>query len=83
MNGEKSVNVILDGTDSYDPEGQPLKYRWKFVAMPDQSAKIAGYLSPEKATFDISRSGRWSVSLTVQDPGGLEDSTTKILNVQQ
>lgn len=30
--------ILLDGTDSYDPEGEELTYEWKLYAAPDGSA---------------------------------------------
>jgi hypothetical protein len=60
-------DVSLDGSSSYDPDRDPLTYRWEIVSGPsDDSASIVP--SPEgKATFRADVPGVFVIVLTVED----------------
>jgi PKD repeat protein len=59
---------------SHDPDGDPLSRRWSFG---DGSARSGGK-SPSH-TYD--EPGRYTVTLTVSDPKGKRDATSKIIRV--
>ena len=64
--------VCLDGTGSYDPNGDPLTFMWEIVSAP--AGSMAGFDDPESATPCITPDvpGEYEVELVVND--GYEDS---------
>ena len=66
--GDEGSPVTFDGTDSYDPDGDPLIYDWDF----GDASPIAYDAGPSPShTYDDN--GEYTVCLTVTDPGGLSD----------
>lgn len=59
-------HVLLNGSESYDPEGEPLSYAWYDGATLVGSGVTTDYLAPAAGTR--------SLTLTVTDPGGLDDT---------
>ncbi|MFH1284460.1 MAG: PKD domain-containing protein [Candidatus Peregrinibacteria bacterium] len=67
---EVPASINLDGSQSYDPDGDSLSYKWTF---PDN--KIVEKKNP--SSYKFGNSGNYEISLTVKDPLGLSD-TAKI-----
>jgi subtilisin family serine protease len=70
--------VQLDGTGSSDPDGDPLTFRWAFVAKPQSSAaKLSDPTSPTP-TFIADFPGEYVLKLTVDDgrDGTASDTVT-------
>jgi hypothetical protein len=64
--------VVLDGTGSADPDGDPLSYRWMLTATaPGSTASIADPAAPV-TSFIADRPGDYAAQLVVND--GLLDS---------
>jgi hypothetical protein len=60
----------LDGTGSFDPDGNPITYKWALQAgITDAEAKI---INPDKETTDIifKKAGTYLITLTVFDSAG-------------
>lgn len=72
--------VILDGTSSYDPNGDPITYAWAIVTAPAGSA--ATIISPASATasFVPDFEGLYIVQLKVND--GQVDSEPDTVQIQ-
>jgi hypothetical protein len=71
--------VTFDGTGSYDPEGDPLEYRWDFDSDGDWDT---GWSSDPYATYIWGDDYMGNVTLQVRDLLGLkgEGTTTVIVN---
>jgi hypothetical protein len=68
-----SRHIILNASNSNDPENQSLTYTWK-----DGSTTI----DPTGQTADyLTTSGSHTMSLTVRDPGGLSATTSQTVTV--
>jgi hypothetical protein len=61
----------LNGTNSRDPEGDPLTYRWEQIGGP--SVSISG-MNTAIATFTAGEGAQYIFRLTVTDRGGLSDT---------
>ena len=63
-------SVKLDGRASSDPDGDSLRYRWRFVSRPAGSALTNDDIvngSDAQASFTADVGGTWQVQLTVRD----------------
>jgi chitinase len=58
--------VTLDGSQSYDPEGQPLSFQWT-LARPSGSATTLQAASSAQAHFTPDVTGTYTATLTVSD----------------
>ena len=64
------ATVKLDGTASSDPNGDTLRYRWRFVSRPADSALTDADIKDNTsalASFTADIEGTWQVKLTVRD----------------
>jgi RHS repeat-associated protein len=59
--------VTLDGSASTDADGDPLQYRWSFVARPTGSQTTLSGPTLVHPTFVVDRPGRYTVQLIVND----------------
>jgi len=73
--GEVGKTIYFYSTGTYDPDGDPLSYKWSFGDGSTATGKSPGhkYSSP----------GTYTVKLTVTDPDGLSDSDTTTCTVTQ
>ncbi|MBI3892505.1 MAG: hypothetical protein HY303_13360 [Candidatus Wallbacteria bacterium] len=61
------TSVLLDGRASFDPEGQPLVYRWRFAGLPSSSQAVLFGADTALASFTSDVPGDYFVELTVDD----------------
>ena len=59
--------VSLDGTGSFDPDGDPLTYLWQILSSPGGSTSSLDYPSSATPTFIADEVGQYIISLTVND----------------
>jgi hypothetical protein len=59
--------VTLDGSASTDADGDPLQYRWSFVARPTGSQATLSDSTLVHPTFVVDRPGMYTVQLLVND----------------
>ncbi|HEX2042258.1 MAG TPA: PKD domain-containing protein, partial [Acidimicrobiales bacterium] len=71
--------VVLDGTGSSDPDGDPLTYSWRLLSMPAGSAAALEDSSSTKPRFVADRAGAYEAELVVSD--GKADSSPDVVNV--
>ncbi|MEM9102306.1 MAG: PKD domain-containing protein [Pseudomonadota bacterium] len=73
---DQAVNVDtivkLDGSGSFDPNGDPLTYRWQFISQPIGSTAVFIDDTDEKPQFKVDKPGEYVVQLIVND--GILDS---------
>jgi hypothetical protein len=75
QNVETGLEVMLDGSDSFDPDGEMISYEWSFVSVPAGSqltnADIAQHDTPNPS-FTPDVDGEYIVQLIVRDAQGAE-----------
>jgi len=64
--------VVLDGSESSDPEGAPLTYQWVVIKSPDGSSALLGDATAAMTGFSPDRLGHYVITLEVDD-GELSD----------
>jgi hypothetical protein len=76
INGDLLVyvghTVYLDGSESYDPGGNPIDYEWKLTYSPPESVAILSSASNSEASFTADVVGVYQVQLIVNN--GFQDS---------
>ncbi|MEP6016980.1 MAG: collagen-binding domain-containing protein [Paracoccaceae bacterium] len=73
--------VLLDGTQSYDFDGDLLAYNWSLLASPNGSAATLGNVTAPLADFTPDVAGLYVVQLAVSDGTASSVPTTFALNV--
>ncbi|AKU92951.1 PKD domain-containing protein [Vulgatibacter incomptus] len=76
---EVGSEVVLDGSESRDPAGAPLSFRWEFVSRPEESAATLIGSREERARFTADVVGTWVVGLMVDN--GTEPSETALVSI--
>lgn len=59
--------VTLDGTKSYDADGQQITYQWSFTSKPDNSNAALSDPTAPQPTFAIDEPGHYALQLIVND----------------
>jgi hypothetical protein len=65
--------ITLDGSGSYDPDGDQLTYSWSQVGGPSVALSGANTVKP---TFTAQANQTYMFRLLVKDPGGLQSTAT-------
>ncbi|MEP4627159.1 MAG: collagen-binding domain-containing protein [Tateyamaria sp.] len=73
---DQGLSLVLDGTRSFDVEGDKLTYAWSLLSAPDGHAAAFAAPSLPLTEFSFDLSGTYQVQLTVQDELGLSADTT-------
>ena len=74
-----TTTVTLSGSNSTDPEKQPLTFLWTQVSGPNTATITSPTLSNPIVSNLVN--GAYSFKLTVTDPGGLSSSVTQTVTV--
>jgi hypothetical protein len=74
--------VALDGSGSSDPDGNPLTYKWSFIARPTGSNATLSSPSAQKPTFVADVAGSYTVQLIVNDGTVDSASATVVVTAQ-
>ncbi|HUW62650.1 MAG TPA: PKD domain-containing protein [Candidatus Bathyarchaeia archaeon] len=73
--------VTLDGSGSYDLDGDPLTYAWTFVTRPPGSTAELMGADPVHPTFIADRKGVYEIELTVEDDSAATDTDTVLVTI--
>ncbi len=68
------TRVTLNGTQSRDPDGDPIAFQWRFVSVPEGSAAELTDADTAKPTFTPDVVGEYILELVVTDPDGATGS---------
>jgi hypothetical protein len=78
------VDFLLDGTASYDPEGQPVDYRWRVVSRPLGSSAFVEVPDAAETVLRPDLSGTYRLGLVVNDGfNDSEEATVEIGAIEQ
>ena len=73
---EPETEIWFTGSGSSDPDGDGLDFFWDFDAADGDSQRIVGQGDNGRAAHTYHEEGSYSVTLTVRDPDGAEDTAT-------
>lgn len=59
--------VKIDGSGSYDPDGDPLSYRWQLISKPPNSQTSLSSLTDVTTSIYIDQPGSYQIGLQVND----------------
>ncbi len=68
--------VTLDGSQSQDPDGDPITFEWRFVSQPEGSTATLTDADTPKAKFTPDVAGDYIIELIVTDSDGAVSSDT-------
>jgi hypothetical protein len=71
--------LYLDGTKSYDPDGDEINYLWKLIEWPEESRGNILKFNESVAILDIDEPGNYAVVLVVND--GISNSAPDTINI--
>lgn len=72
--------VQLDGSHSYDPDGDPITYNWSFTSKPSGSTTSLVGASTATPTFVADADGTYVVQLVVSDPSTVQVEAISVLD---
>ena len=74
----RNGTVALDGSASFDPDGDPITYAWKQVSGTPVSLTVSG----AAATFNAAPPGVYEFQLTVTDNKGASDTDNVVVTIR-
>jgi hypothetical protein len=86
ISAEDCTAVPLDGSASFDPNGEPLEYKWSLVTRPAQSQASDASFSDVAAatpTFYPDVAGDYTLGLTVSDGNTWSDVSLQYISAEE
>ncbi len=75
-----TTKILLDGRQSYDPDGSITTYKWSLVTGPSGSSLLTS--AKDTTTLVLTNMGTYTIRLTVTDNGSLMASDDIIITLQ-
>ena len=72
------ARITLDGSGSFDDNGDPLTFNWAFTSIPLGSAAVLSNTAAVRPTFTVDRDGDYVVRLIVND-GALDSAPDSVI----
>jgi hypothetical protein len=76
---EEGTIVDLDGSQSYDPDGDPITYAWVMTVMPEGSNALLDDPTAEDPRFTADLLGTYMVALVVTDSHGVASASDTVM----
>ena len=76
---ETYTAVQLDGSTSFDPDGDPITYAWSITSKPPYSEATLDDPTAAKPTFEADSLGTYVIELTVTDDKGIESFPDEVV----
>ena len=73
------ATVQLDGSQSWDDDGDAITYQWSFDQFPGANAPVLSDATAEKSTFVADLNGDYILSLVVTDEFGLPSEASQVI----
>jgi hypothetical protein len=73
------TTIQLDGSQSYDPDGDPLTYEWHIIIMPPKSSATLSDNATVNPTFVADSLGTYIVQLIVTDDSGASSEPAQVV----
>jgi parallel beta helix pectate lyase-like protein/K319-like protein len=81
QSGTVAAPIVLDGSGSSDPDGDPISFLWTFLGVPAGSAADISNATSESAGFTPDVPGQYSIRLQVSD-AWVSDTTDILINIE-
>lgn len=72
------TRVFFDGTNSVDPDGHALAYRWSLVTQPQDSTAVLDKVNSATPSFVLDVYGNYELALVVTDPFGAVSNEDRV-----
>jgi len=72
--------ITLDGSGSWDEEGDPIDYQWSFISKPSNSQAEIAESTSVNPSFIADVNGDYEISLVVNDQSGSSDPDTVLVS---
>ena len=77
------TQIVLDGSDSFDPDDHPIEFFWSVAQAPAGSTVVLTDEHEPAPMFKADRLGQYTLSLQVTDVKGIESVDTVIVTVHK
>jgi hypothetical protein len=76
---KEGTTVKLDGSQSFDPDGDPITYAWSITSRPPLSSAVLNDPTAVKPTFVADSLGTYIIELIVTDSHGLDSFPDEVV----
>ncbi|HSQ84333.1 MAG TPA: PKD domain-containing protein, partial [Desulfobacterales bacterium] len=76
---KEGTTVQLDGSQSFDPDGDPITYAWSITSRPQFSSAVLDDSTAVKPTFVADSLGTYVIELIVTDSHGLDSFPDEVV----
>jgi len=77
-----SMTVSLDGSGTYDADGDPFTYSWRLVSYPGNTVPVLSNTQSLNPSFNVDTKGIYELELTVKDKWSTSTDTVNVVYYQ-